>query len=346
MLKKLLLILVLVLLVAPASMAQKRHGGGHKRPNSQRPNAQGADVQGSDTQGSDAQGSKSQGQGPRQQQVTFEHKADFSAITVGTGSPVLDWNRAGACVLIHNGDDYVLVDMGRYAQLRLQQMGVPLAKVDALLFTHHHMDHNESFVPIFLKARQQGGAGLVAGPPGTVKLSEFVLEFYEEDIRYRLGNRSGDVDRAWQRFATFERRDLDGGERFEVAGMQVSTAKVNHSIHTNALRFDLGEKSIVVSGDLTYSESLVQLARGADVLIMDGSGVGRTGKNKAGKGKSGSAHGSQDEIIRMASEADVHTLVLTHFGPRKLDEQAVATAIKKRFKGEVIFATDMLEVAP
>ena len=62
-------------------------------------------------------------------------------------------------------------------------------------------------------------------------------------------------------------------------GITVKTAAVNHSLETIAYRFEKDGKSVVLSGDLYYSESLVGLARNADILILDGGAVASAAPN-------------------------------------------------------------------
>jgi len=114
-------------------------------------------------------------------------------------------------------------------------------------------------------------------------------------------------------------------------------------------------KSIVISGDVAYSPSLPELAKDADVLVIDSGGVIKKGKDNRrrrppGGGQGGQkpirAHSSMDEIGRMAKEANVKKLVLTHLTPGQVDEVATKEALSKQFKGEVIFGHDLIEVSP
>ncbi len=68
--------------------------------------------------------------------------------------------------------------------------------------------------------------------------------------------------------------DSKGGEEFNLGDVSVKTAQVNHTIHTLAYRFEHENfGSIVISGDLSYSPSLVELARNADILVIDSGGM-------------------------------------------------------------------------
>ena len=140
--------------------------------------------------------------------------------------------------------------------------------------------------------------------------------------------------------------------------------KVNHTIETIAYRFEAGGKSIVVSGDLTYSESLPVLAKNADVLIIDSGAVVRKnvgnnrpngqgngnnrGQNQNGQGRQQNggerAHSTLDEVGKMAKDANVKKLIMTHLPNVEFDEDATKTAVAKTFKGEILFAKDLMVI--
>lgn len=279
---------------------------------------------------------------------------NLRVITLGTGGPPYDPERAGPSALVQYGAARFLVDMGRDTQLRLQQANISLRDLSALMFTHHHLDHNEEFVPILLKARLQGGAGQIVGPPGTKNYTDFVFSFYKEDSDYRA-QRTGGSAQAMRNVAV---REVSGGETFALSGVTVKTAKVNHTIHTVAYRFDADGKSIVISGDLSFSQSLIDLARGTDVLVIDAGQLGpgapqgqavaprQARENNPQADDTIRAHASVVEVATMAQQAGVKKLVLTHFANPRFDEAAVRSRILQIYRGEVIFAKDLHDISP
>jgi len=117
-------------------------------------------------------------------------------------------------------------------------------------------------------------------------------------------------------------------------------------------------KSIVISGDTAYSENLVDLAKGADILVMD-SGAQIVKRNpqlnkpitnstrrpakENGKGFN-RAHASLQEIATMAQKAQVKCLALTHFSQVEVDEEASARAIREIYQGTIIYCEDLMEI--
>ncbi len=86
--------------------------------------------------------------------------------------------------------------------------------------------------------------------------------------------------------------------------------------------------------------------------------MGEGGRQREGQGERGSgaergadkggdhgghvhAHATLEEVARMASEAGVRKLVLTHFRPGTVDEEETRSRMAKIYTGEIHFAQDM-----
>jgi ribonuclease BN (tRNA processing enzyme) len=275
----------------------------------------------------------------------FHPGGEFSVVILGSGSPQFDPKRSGPAALIQNHGQYLLVDMGNGTQARLYELGVSMRDLAAILLTHHHLDHNEEFLPVLIYRLLRGRDVDVIGPPGTETLVNFACDFYAEDMAYRLSRRGRPLADAGAPLV----REVRGGESFDLAGMKVTTAKVNHTIHTVAYRFDVGGQSIVISGDTTYSDSLIQLAHNADVLVLDsGAAIVRRGAHRppGGQGEHDEAHPSFQDVCTTAERSGVKKLVLTHLAPGEVDEAETIKAIGERYHGQVLIAHDLLEVVP
>jgi ribonuclease BN (tRNA processing enzyme) len=297
--------------------------------------------------------------GTRQSSRTgFQPTGDFSVVTLGTGSPQYSADRSGPSSLIQYHGHYILVDMGNGTQARLHEAGISWRQIDALVITHHHLDHNEELIPLFIHTHLTGRTVPVIGPPGTSEYIRFIKKFYAQDISYRLQR----IGRTMADFGASPVREVKGGDSFVLDGMKVTTAEMNHSIFTVGYRFEADGKSIVISGDTAYTDHLVQLARGSDLLVMDSGGApvrsaghasARRRPDKAGgdrprsgenRGGAIHAHASREEVCEMASRAAVKELVLTHIGPGKVDEQATIEALGKLYHGRIVVGRDLLEV--
>lgn len=272
------------------------------------------------------------------------------ATIIGSGSPHFNENRASASVLISAGDTKILVDMGNGTQANLNKLDLKAREISSLLFTHHHLDHNEEFIPILISSLLGKHNFSIVGPPNTVKLTETNLELYKEDISYRLGKTQRTlVDRK----KAFTVKDIQGGESFNIGEIEVSTIKVPHTIHAIAYRFDYKGESIVITGDLTYSSKLSVLAKNADFMIIDSGGMLMTASNnkkkslkKSIKGKKSKvrAHLDLSDSSTIAQNSNVKNLVYTHFIPGKIDIEASMKEIRKNYSGNVIFAKDLMKI--
>lgn len=276
-----------------------------------------------------------------------ENNEHLTATIIGSGSPKFNTERSGPSVLISYKDTQILVDMGNGTQANLNKLNVKIKNIDGLLFTHHHLDHNEEFAPIFIQSLLGGNKMIIAGPKQTTSIIANILDIYEEDIEYRLSKSGRSLKSVKSNYVA---KNLIGSNSFYIGDIKISYTPVNHTIATNAYRFDAGNQSIVISGDLTYSESLPILANNADYLIMDSGGVIELGKQRKARNnqhKSGAknkeqAHVNLSESSQMAKEANVKNLVLTHFNFTNIDEQATTTEIRKNYIGEVLYAYDLM----
>ena len=292
--------------------------------------------------------------GHRRPTTTFQPQGDFSVILTGTGCPAYNPNRAGPSALVHHKGDYALVDMGTGTRDRLRELGLALHDIGTMIFTHHHLDHNEEYIPLAVNAWLQGRRYVhLVGPPKTKDLHDFLVSFYERDLKYRAKLTKSSPDGM---FANVDITVLEGDNTLAINDVEIVTTAVPHTVYTLAYRFNADGKSIVVSGDLSYSENLVRLARDADVLVMDSGGVIK--KVPAGgrpmrppppiemNGQTVRAHSTLEEVATMAAKANVKKMALTHFTPGEVDTEATQREMGKIYGGEIIFGQDLMEVTP
>ncbi len=148
----------------------------------------------------------------------------------------------------------------------------------------------------------------------------------------------------------------DGGKVFEDENIRVRAALVDHPpvVPAFGYRFDAPDRSIVISGDTKPSENLIELARGADVLVHDAlypAAVDRLVArvpNAATLRKSIlSHHTSAEDAGRVAKAAGVRTLVLSHLVPAddpEVTDQMWIDAARGTLMAEVIVGKDLLEI--
>ena len=124
-----------------------------------------------------------------------------------------------------------------------------------------------------------------------------------------------------------------------------------------AYRFDFHDRSIAFSGDTAPLEAVAQLARGADILVHETLYVPAVEAYVRDRIAKGSPirfddymahmkvdHSPVEDVGRIAREAGVQTLVLSHLTPG-IDGIADATwrdAAAKQFKGKIVVAHDLM----
>jgi ribonuclease BN (tRNA processing enzyme) len=148
-----------------------------------------------------------------------------------------------------------------------------------------------------------------------------------------------------------------GGVVLEEGGLRVTAAVVPHGdcVPSFAFRFDAADRSIVISGDCTENDAIVQLAEGADVLLHEvlhrpsyDALLVRQGRSR--DEREGlmsfltSIHTTEAQVGLVARRAGVKHLVVTHYLPPDFDANDLHQSVTRDFAGEVQLASDLLVV--
>jgi ribonuclease BN (tRNA processing enzyme) len=258
-----------------------------------------------------------------------------------------------AQVIIINGLAYV-IDCGDGVARQLAFAGVPLPTVRHVFLTHHHSDHNADYGNLIWLAWTAGLRTRVDtwGPPPLLRMTRLFFEMNKNDIDVRIANEG----RVALVPLVHAHEVQTGGAVMSDDGVKVSAAVVDHPpvVPSLAYRFDAADRSIVISGDTAPSESLVALARGADLLVhsvMYPPAVDRLVArvpNAAALKASILAHQtSAEDAGRIAQSAGVKTLVLSHFVPPddpEVTDEMWMEAARRHFRGTVIVGRDLMEL--
>lgn len=275
----------------------------------------------------------------------------MKAILLGTaGGPAPKRTRsAPANAIVVDGDVYV-IDCGNGVARQAALAGLDLRRLRAVFLTHHHSDHNVDAGTLLQLAWT---AGLdrpvqIFGPPPLRAMMDAFLSFAEVDVRTRIAD-EGRPDFA----SLLQIVEIDaGGTVLQNERVTVRAALVEHPPlkPAFALRFDTPERSIVFSGDTAPCDALVDLARGADVLVhevMHGEAIGeiiaRLSNASRLREHLMASHTLLEDVGAVAGRAGVKTLVLTHFVPSEgIADQVWRAGAARRFQGEIIVGSDLL----
>jgi len=138
--------------------------------------------------------------------------------------------------------------------------------------------------------------------------------------------------------------------------VKVSACRVPHPPITPAFayRFDAKDRSVVISGDTAYAPELAEFAKGADVLVHEvmylpaiEALVRRLPNAKRLREHLMVAHTLPEDVGKIAAQAEVKTLVLSHFVPGddpSITDELWAEGVRKHFKGRVVVGKDLMEI--
>jgi ribonuclease BN (tRNA processing enzyme) len=256
-------------------------------------------------------------------------------------------------VIVSSGAAYV-IDCGDGVARQLAFAGVPLTSLRHIFITHQHSDHTADYGNLVWLAWTAGLSTPVDawGPPPLESMTKLFFEMNHHEIDTRISN-EGRVPLS-PLVRVHEIRA--GGTVMTDQHMKVSAALVDHPpvVPSFAYRFDAADRTIVISGDTAPSQNLVKLASGADVLVhsvMYPAAIDRLVAkvpNAAALKQSILAHQtSAEDAGRIAQQAGVKTLVLSHFVPPddpEVTEAMWLAAAQQHFRGTVVVGRDLLEV--
>ena len=224
------------------------------------------------------------------------------------------------CVEVRAGSEIIIFDAGTGLRELGCELMAELPVSVKLFFTHVHWDHIQGF-PFFAPAFGKGNRfDLYGGRKVTASLSEILsgqMEFPNFPVSLdAMGSR-------------MHFHDLHEGEIVSAGGATVTNTNLNHPGGVIAYRVDYQGHSVVFATDTEHysclDEKLVNLARGADVLIYDAMYTPEEYAGDTGEpSKTGWGHSTWEEGVRVARAAGVRSLVLTHHDPDHDDDQVRA----------------------
>ncbi|HAL49753.1 MAG: MBL fold metallo-hydrolase [SAR202 cluster bacterium] len=203
---------------------------------------------------------------------------------LGAGIPTPSVDTFGSSYVIRIGDDHIMFDCGPAATHKLVKSGLWPTQIDHLFFTHHHFDHDVDY-PCFLLTRWDQSTGQenelhVFGPTLTEQLTHRLMDesdgAFAHDWIARINhplslnahrNRGGTLPR---KPPSVRAMDIGPGETIRGKSWEIRTARAEHVepwLDSLAYRLDTEEGSFVVAGDTRPCQSVVDLARDADVML-------------------------------------------------------------------------------
>lgn len=180
---------------------------------------------------------------------------------LGSGDAFGSGGRYQACLMLSGGGGNVLVDCGATSLTAMKRYGVDPSSIETVLISHLHGDHFGGLPFLILDGQfsRREAPLLIAGPP---TIEERMTATMEALFPGSAG--------AQRRF-DIEYRELVARERTPTGSAAVTAHPVEHAsgAPSYGLRVEYGGRTIAYSGDTEWTDELVELARGADVLVCE-----------------------------------------------------------------------------
>ena len=277
-------------------------------------------------------------------------------ILLGTkgGPRVGEAGRSNPATLLLINDVPYLIDCGYGVTKQLITAGVALDRLRYIFITHHHSDHNLEFGPLIYNTWITGLPAQIDayGPPGLTKMAQQFFDYQKFDIDVRIV----DEGRTDPRKLVTTHEISKPGVVLTNTDVKVSMCVVRHPPIKDAYayRFDARDRSVVISGDTAYAPELAEFAKGADVLVHEvmylpgiEALLKRLPNAKRLREHLMAAHTLPEDVGKIAAQARVKTLVLTHFVPgddASITDEQWSADVRKHFKGQIIVGRDLMEI--
>ena len=276
-------------------------------------------------------------------------------VLLGTAGGPRPWKKrsAPAQAIVIGGNIYV-IDCGYGVARQMVLAGLPLKQLRNIFITHHHSDHDIDLGALVDIAWTSGLITPVDcwGPPPIEQMIVNYLRYQATDIATRIANEGKPPLRPLIRAHEFTR----GGRVMTDEHVRVTSAKVLHPPIKLAFayRFDAPDRSIVISGDTRPIESLIDLAKNADVLVHEAMLPDRVSEsvrslpNREALARSIiSHHTSAEQAGQVAAAAGVKMLVLSHLIPAEdpdVPDAEWLAAARRHYAGPIIIGRDFMEI--
>jgi ribonuclease BN (tRNA processing enzyme) len=229
----------------------------------------------------------------------------MEVVFAGTGDAFGNGGRHQTCFVLRSSEGQLMVDCGASALVALKAQGVEPNDIETVVLTHLHGDHFGGLPFLILDGqfRRRERPLTIAGPPGTTARLHAAM-----DVLFP-GSRA-----AARRYET-RVVELEFDRSTSVGPATVRALEVEQpDTPACALRVELAGKTVAYTGDTAWTDGLIDLAAGADLLIAESYFYARDVPH----------HLSHPTLVAQRERLDCRRIVLTHMGPEMLARQADA----------------------
>jgi ribonuclease BN (tRNA processing enzyme) len=227
-------------------------------------------------------------------------------------------NEASSGYLLEHDGFTLLIDCGS-GVLSLLQNYISATDIDAVILSHYHPDHIADIGVLQHALLIQSYLGKQGNMLPVYAHNE------DKDAFSKLSYKN-----------VMEGKVYDPSSTLKVGPYTISFLRTKHPVPCYSMRIEAAGKVIVYTADSAFQQSFIPFSDGADLLLaesnfygdMDGSGAG---------------HMTSLEVARIAKEAKVKKLVLTHL-PQFGDIDQLKTEAESTFTGQTLLAHKGLTV--
>ncbi len=262
-------------------------------------------------------------------------------IFLGTGNPNPDPDRMGPSVaIIANGYPYI-VDFGPGVVRRAVSSGLDVKTLDIAFLTHLHSDHTIGLPDLILTpwVLEREKPLALFGPIGTRIMAENILKAYEIDIDERLKGLEPANPTGWN----VSINEIEPGIVYKDKNVSVAAFPVDHgSLTALGYKFSVGNRNVVISGDTSPTDAIIENARNVDVLIHEVySAKAFQSLPPEWQKYHAAVHTSTVELAEIAGEVKPGLLVLYHQLFWGVPEDELLSEVTEIYRGEVVSAKDL-----
>lgn len=268
-------------------------------------------------------------------------------VLLGTGTPNILPTRYQSSLAVIVDDVPYLVDCGGGALQRASQAyhehgiaALKLKNLSHLFLTHLHPDHTTGIPDLVIApwVLDRVESLRIFGVRGTRQMVDHLLAAFEIGIgEHRDG--LAPINHP----LLVEAADIAAGHVYQDSRVHVTAFQVHHGgLDALGYRFETRDRTIVISGDTTPVEALIEHARGCDILVHE---VYSSRQFKARSSQwqayHRNAHTSADELASIANQTRPGLLVLVHQLFWGTTEDELLAEIRKSYDGEVVSGHDL-----
>jgi len=263
---------------------------------------------------------------------------------LGSGGPIINPERASAGYLLWVGTQAkLLFDIGGGTYLRFGQSRAKLADLAMVGISHLHPDHTSDLAALMWGSNRLRSEPLpIVGPSGNnvaPDFTTFLSRMFDakagafQVLGSTLGAEQPGAERPRLDVSVVDVTKTEPTKVLDRDGMTVTAFHIPHAnLPTLAYRVQAGDVSVVFSSDQNGTDpKFVDFARGANALIMHlAIPVGAPPSP---------LHASPAVVGRIAQEAGVKRLILSHIG--QFDLEAAVGEVKKSYTGALTVGADL-----